>query len=194
MTTARREDRPSSLVWWPLISWGWRAVRELQHLSYSPLNHVQTATLGPHIKPLPLPRKPMPSGHSSFRPPQASREHCPAANENSAPSLSSPLSRLPPSLEAVSRTVRSAHWDVLYSVLVCLTDGHFHSSNPFLRPTSKPHHLQDPTHLRYPKFSSMQPFRLLTLMTPDLGPDQDFQFLIGASSFGCKLILHLSSF
>lgn len=105
MTAAPREDLLSTMLWGLLIPWGWQAARGCQHPSYSPLNHMQTTTLHPQGKPLPLPRKAMPSAIPTSAHPNPPQNPVKQPTRISAPLWSCPLSRLSPSLEAVSRTV-----------------------------------------------------------------------------------------
>ena len=83
--------------------------RGCQHLSYSPLNQIQTATLHPHGKPLPLPRKAMSSAIATSAHPNPPQNAVQQPMRISVPLWSCPLSRLSPSLEAVSRTVQRTY-------------------------------------------------------------------------------------
>ena len=105
------------MLWGLLIPWGWRAARGCQHPSYSPLNHMQTTTLRPQGKPLPLPRKAMPSARATSAHPNPPQSPIQQPTRILAPLWSCRLYRLSLSLEAVSRT-----WDTLYSVLAPKTD------------------------------------------------------------------------
>ena len=165
-----REDLLSTMLWGLLIPWGWRAARGCQHPSYSPLNHMQTTTLRPQGKPLPLPRKAMPSARATSAHPNPPQSPVQQPTRILAPLWSCRLYRLSHSLEAVSRTVRRTDMGHLVQ---CLSpkNRHFHFNNSFLWPASKPHHLQDSIHLQSPKFSSMPPSHLLSLMTPALALD-----------------------
>lgn len=88
-----------------------------QHLSYSPLNQIQTATLCPHGKPLTLPRKAMPSATAASAHPNTPQNPVQQPMRISAPLWSCPLSRLPSSLEAVSRTVQRTYMGHLVQCL-----------------------------------------------------------------------------
>lgn len=145
--------------------------RGRQHLSYSPLNQIQTATLHPHGKPLPLPRKAMSSAIATSAHPNPPQNAVQQPMRISVPLWSCPLSRLSPSLEAVSRTVQRTY---MGHFVQCPSPNNRQAFPPqqlILWPASKPHHLQDSIHHQSPKFSSMPPSHLLSLMTLALALD-----------------------
>lgn len=171
-SSPEREDLLSTMLRGLLIPWGWRAARGCQHPSYSPLNHMQTTTLRPQGKPLPLPREAMPSAIATSAHSNPSHSPVQQPTRISAPLWSCRLYRLSPSLEAVSRTVRRTDMGHFVQCLSPTTDRHFHNfNNSFLWPASKPRHFQDSIHLQSPKFSSMPPSHLLSLMTLALALD-----------------------